>query len=220
MKKVMLFTLVTVIGLMSMTTPVAPISFKVDATKSTFKWTAKKVTGSHWGYIKFTDGTILVDKGVLVGGTFNVDMTTMDCQDLQGEYAGKLMGHLKSDDFFGVEKFPKSTLVIKKTTAKGNSQYDVVADLTIKGITKEINFPANVTVTGQSITAQANFNINRTQFDIKYGSGSFFSNLGDKAINDEFGVEINISGAADAIANAATKKAAKKTTKKAAKSSK
>ncbi len=217
MNKVFLFSLVTVIGLMSMTTPVAPVTFKLDAAKSTFKWTGKKVTGSHWGYIKFTDGALTVEKGNLVGGSFNVDMTTMDVQDIKAEQGGgKLLGHLKSDDFFGVEKFTKSTLVVKKTTAKGNSQYDVVADLTIKGITKEITFPAAVTIAGQNITAKANFDVNRTQFDIKYGSGSFFDNLGDKAISDTFNVDINLVAVADAPVAAPAKKVAKKASKKAA----
>jgi polyisoprenoid-binding protein YceI len=216
MKKVFLFSLVTVIGLMSMTTPVAPVTFKLDAAKSTFKWTGKKVTGSHWGYIKFTDGSLAVEKGNLVGGSFNVDMTSMDCQDLKADQgAGKLIGHLKADDFFGVEKFPNAKLMIKKTTAKGAGQYDIVADLTIKSVTKEITFPAAVTIAGQNITAKANFDVTRTQFDIKYGSGSFFENLGDKAISDNFNVDINLVAVADAPVAAPAKKAAKKASKKA-----
>jgi polyisoprenoid-binding protein YceI len=204
MKKFFLFAFVAIIGLMSTTKP-APVTFTVDATKSTFKWTGKKVTGSHWGYIKFSNGSLSVDNGVLKGGSFTVDMNSMDCQDLQGEYAGKLLGHLKADDFFGTDKFPTSTLAIKSATAKGNNAYDVVADLTIKGVTKEITFPATVAIAGNSATATANFMVNRTQFGIKYGSGSFFDNLGDKAINDDFAVEVNLVANAPVAAVAAPK---------------
>ena len=183
-------------------------TFTVDVAKSTFKWTGKKVSGSHWGYIKFSNGVITAENGTLKGGSFNVDMNSMDCQDTQGEWGAKLVGHLKADDFFGTEKFPTSTLVIKSATAKGNNMYDVVADLTIKGITKEIKFPATMNVAGGQLTATADFNVNRTDFGIRYGSGSFFSNLGDKTINDDFNVSINLvaNGAAPATAPESEKK--------------
>lgn len=187
----------------------APTPYKVDASKSTFKWTGKKVTGSHWGYVKFSDGTLNLEKGLLTGGAFNVDMTSIDCQDLQGGGAQKLVGHLKSDDFFGVDKFNKATLTIKTATSKGNNQYDIVADLTIKGVTNEVTFPATIAANGSVVTANATFNVNRTKYGIRYGSGSFFDNLGDKAINDEFTVEVNLTANAEA-APAATKKTTKK----------
>jgi polyisoprenoid-binding protein YceI len=220
MKKLFFFALLAVVGFMSFTKP-APTPFVVDAAKSTFKWTGKKVTGSHWGYIKFSAGTINVEKGALVGGTFTVDMNSIDCQDLQpGKGQEKLVGHLKADDFFGTATFPTSTLTIKSATAQGSNLYDVKADLTIKGITSEITFPATVSIAGGALTAAAKFNIDRTKFGIKYGSGSFFENLGDKAINNEFEVEINVvaNGQAAAAAPAAKKKAAMKVnkTKKAA----
>jgi polyisoprenoid-binding protein YceI len=202
MKKVLVLSVFALIGLMSMTKP-GPTSFKLDATKSTFKWTGKKVTGSHWGYVKFSDGSLSVEKGVLKGGSFNVDMNTLDCQDLDAASGGgKLVGHLKADDFFGTEKFPKATLVIKSTTAKGNNMYDVKADLTIKGSTNEVNFPATVTIAGNTATAVASFTVDRTKFGIKYGSGSFFDNLGDKAIDNNFTVDVNLVAMTDAPAAA------------------
>ena len=191
----------------------APTPYKVDASKSTFKWTGKKVTGSHWGYVKFSDGTLNLEKGALVGGAFNVDMTSIDCQDLQGGGAQKLVGHLKSDDFFGVDKFNKATLTIKTATAKGDNQYDVVADLTIKGMTNEVTFPATVTVNGSDVTATASFSVNRTKFGIRYGSGSFFDNLGDKAINDNFEVEVNLAAKGEAAPAPAKKSKSKKSKK-------
>ncbi len=221
MKKVFLFATCAALFLMSFTTSPKPTVYNVDATKSTFKWTGKKVTGSHWGYVKFSKGQLITNGNNITGGTFTVDMTTMDVQDIQGEYAGKLLGHLKSDDFFGVEKHAASTLVIKKATVKQGTTYDVVADLTIKGITSEVTFPATITKDATTLTAQAAFKINRTKYDIKYRSGSFFSDLGDKAISDDFEVEVNIAATAAAAPAPAAKKVAKKsnTKKKAAASS-
>jgi polyisoprenoid-binding protein YceI len=173
-----------------------PKPFKVDVAKSTFQWTGKKVTGSHWGYVKIADGTFELEKGKVVGGMFNIDMTTIDCQDLKGGGADKLIGHFKSDDFFSVEKFPKATLKIKTVTANTSAanNFDVVADLTIKGISKEISFPATIAFDAKTkmVSAKADFNVNRTSYDIKYGSGSFFQGLGDKMIEDNFNVKVNL----------------------------
>lgn len=168
----------------------------VDTKASTFKWHAKKVTGEHMGTVNVAGGTFTLEKGAIVGGTVEMDMTTIVSTDMQGEYKGKLEGHLKSEDFFSVEKFSKSTLVIKKVEAiKGNKtaeNYMVTADLTIKGITKEIKFPAIIAVKGNSVTASADFMIDRTLWDIRYGSKSFFEGIGDKAIDNEFNVKVRI----------------------------
>ncbi len=168
----------------------------VDTKASTFKWHAKKVTGEHFGTVNFSGGTINIEKGVLTGGTIEMDMTSIVVTDLQGEYKGKLEGHLKSDDFFSVEKNNKSTLVIKNVEAiKGNKtaeNYMVTADLTIKGITKEIKFPAIIVVKGNSVTANADFMIDRTLWDIRYGSKSFFEGIGDKAIDNEFNIKVRV----------------------------
>lgn len=217
MKKILLFVCGAALFLMSFTPAPKPTVYNVDATKSTFKWTGKKVTGSHWGYVKFSNGQVTTEGDNIVGGTFTVDMTSMDVQDIKGEYAGKLLGHLKSDDFFGVDKFGTSTLTIKKATAKGNNSYDIVADLTIKGITSEVTFPATITKDAKSLTAQAAFKVNRTKYDIKYRSGSFFSDLGDKAISDDFEVEVNLAAVAAAPAPTVKKTAKKSNTKKNAK---
>jgi polyisoprenoid-binding protein YceI len=171
-------------------------TLKVDAKASTFKWNAKKVTGEHSGTMNIASGNIIVDKGIVTGGTVIVDMTSIDVTDLQGEYKGKLEGHLKSEDFFFVEKNTTSTLVIKKVVAiKGSKtaeNYTVTADLTIKGITKEIVFPAILVVKGNTATANADFMIDRTLFDIKYGSKSFIEGIGDKAIDNDFNVKVRI----------------------------
>jgi polyisoprenoid-binding protein YceI len=155
---------------------------KVDASASTINWVGKKVTGQHEGTVNLKDGALVFAGKKLTGGTFTVDMTSLTSTDLSGEYQGKLNGHLKSEDFFGTEKFPTSTLVFKTVTAKTTDVYTVTADLLIKGKTNPVTF--DIAVNGN--TASTKFKVDRTKYDIKYGSGSFFDNLGDKAISDEF----------------------------------
>lgn len=161
---------------------------KIDVKKSTINWVGKKVTGEHTGTINFKDGLLIFKNDKLKGGNFTVDMPTISCTDLSGEWKQKLDGHLKSDDFFGVEKFSTSTLVFKKIGTKGNGVYTVTADLTIKGITNPIVF--DITIKGN--TASTNLKIDRTKYGIKYGSGSFFDNLGDKTIYDDFELTVNL----------------------------
>jgi polyisoprenoid-binding protein YceI len=155
---------------------------KLDASKSTIKWVGKKVTGQHNGTVDFKDGALVLQGNKLVGGT----LTSLTSTDLQGEYQGKLNGHLKSEDFFGTEKYPTATLVIKKIGAKSANVYTAVADLTIKGITNPVTF--DMTVNGN--TATTAFKVDRTKYDIKYNSASIFSAIGDKAISDDFELAI------------------------------
>jgi len=169
---------------------------KVDPAKSTLKWHAEKVTGKHDGTVKVLGGTIALDGTNIVSGTVDVDMTSLDDVDMQGEYHDKLVGHLKSDDFFGVATFPKAILTIKKVVPIANKtgaeNFTVTADLTIKGITKEISFPAIIVVNKTEVVANADFNINRVNYGIKYGSKSIFESIGDKAINDEFNIKVRV----------------------------
>ena len=160
---------------------------KVNVTKSTINWVGKKVTGEHKGTIKFKEGSLTFAKSKLTGGNFVVDATTIDVTDLTGEYKEKLLGHLKSDDFFGTDKFKTSTLTFKKVADKGKGVYTVTGDLTIKGVTSPITFDLTVAANKATTTLK----INRTKYGIKYGSGSFFDNLGDKAISDDF--ELNVA---------------------------
>ncbi|MNS62500.1 hypothetical protein D3C72_955650 [compost metagenome] len=176
--KTIALALVVVLSTLSVTAQTK----KVDASKSTINWVGKKVTGQHSGTVNFKDGALVFKGKKLAGGTFTVDMPSLTATDLTGEYQGKLNGHLKSDDFFGTEKFPTSTLIFKKIAAKGKDVYTVTADLTIKGKTNPVTF--DITVAGN--TATTALKVDRTKYDIKYGSGSFFDNLGDKAISDEF----------------------------------
>ena len=159
---------------------------KIDATASTIEWVGIKVTGQHNGTVNFKDGALVFKGAKLKGGSFTVNMTSLTATDLSGEYQGKLNGHLKADDFFGTDKFPTATLVFKKIGAKSANVYTVTADLTIKGITKPVTF--DITVNGN--TATTAFNVDRTKYDIKYNSKSFFESIGDKAIYDEFELKV------------------------------
>ena len=168
-------------------------TYKVDAAKSTLVWNGKKVTGEHTGNIKVKDGAFVVDGNKVTGGEFTFDMASMTCTDLtDAGYNVKLMGHLKGDDFFSTAKHPTSTFKITKVTPKGGDQYDVTGNMTIKGITNAITFPATVKMTPAGITADGKATIDRTKFDIRYGSKSFFESIGDKAINDDFTVEMKL----------------------------
>jgi len=156
--------------------------------KSSVVWKGYKVTGSHTGTIALESGSLLFSEEKLVGGSFSIDMTTINSTDLEGEYKGKLEGHLKSDDFFGVEKNPTATLVFKKVKATGKNSYNVTGDLTIKGITKQVTF--NFSVYGSK--AIATLKVDRTKYGVKYGSTSFFDGLKDKAIYDEFDLVVDL----------------------------
>ena len=160
----------------------------VDVTNSTVTWKGYKVTGQHDGTILLKEGVLSFESNKLVGGKFVIDMTTITNSDLSGGMKGKLEGHLKSDDFFGVEKHPTATLVIKKAESHGN-HYTVTGDLTIKNITNQITFDMTV----ENNKASAALKIDRSKFDVRYGSPSFFNDLQDKAIYDEFDINVNLS---------------------------
>lgn len=160
---------------------------KVDVTKSKLLWLAKKVGGQHSGDIKLKDGALVFNGSKLVGGNFTVDMKTINTTDLDGEWKGKLDGHLKADDFFGVEANPTATLVFKSIGTKSKDNYIVNADLTIKGKTAPIKFDLAVI----KDVANAKLMIDRTKYDIKYGSKNFGA-LADKAIDDEFELSVSL----------------------------
>ena len=165
---------------------------KVNVTASTLEWTGRKVTGKHNGTVNLKEGNLQIKDGFLLGGSFVIDMTTIKCTDLDGEYAGKLEGHLKADDFFGVATYPSATIVITQANAKGDGMYEVKANLTIKGVTKPISFNTQVTQEGKKYKATSNITIDRTQFNVKYGSGKFYEDLGDTTIYDEFDLKVTL----------------------------
>jgi polyisoprenoid-binding protein YceI len=153
---------------------------KVESSKVV--WKGYKVTGSHEGFISIKSGQLTFNDGTLTGGDFVIDMSSIINTDLEGEYKGKLEGHLKSDDFFGVEKFPTASLVFTQVKSVSKNSYEVTGDITIKGKTESISF--DLSVYGNK--ANASLKIDRSKFDVRYGSTSFFDGLKDKAIYDEF----------------------------------
>lgn len=174
--------LAVVIGSTAFTTPT---SEKKEIKESTITWKGKKILGSHTGTINLKSGYIELDGDSLIGGEFVVDMTTIVCEDLEGDMKGKLEGHLKSDDFFGVANHPTATLTIKNATKSGNT-YNVTGNLTIKGVTEPITFDLEMGESG----ARTSVKIDRTKYGIRYGSGDFFDSLGDNTISNKFELDV------------------------------
>ena len=160
----------------------------VDVKTSSIKWKAEKVMGSHEGEISLKSGELIYEDENLVGGNFIMDMNSLICTDLSGNSKGKLEGHLKSEDFFSVETFATAGLVITNVQKVNSKKHTITADLTIKGITKSITFESNA----EENKFAARIQIDRTQFDVKYGSGSFFDGLGDNMINDKFELTVSL----------------------------
>ncbi|MBW8685720.1 YceI family protein [Chitinophaga rhizophila] len=167
------------------------IAFQIDSKNSKLVWTARKVTGTHTGTIAISSGTLNVESNSLKSGSFKLDtrsITVTDIKDAEGN--AKLTGHLKGDDFFAVEKYPSADFLITGIKPHSTNQYEVTGTLTIKGITNNIAFPATVTMDKSKLTAQAKVSVDRTKYDIKYRSKHYFENLGDKAIYDDFDLDI------------------------------
>ena len=130
---------------------------------------------------------------MISAGSFVIDMKTIICEDLtDAGYNKKLIGHLSSDDFFGIAKFPESTMTIKTVAPISGDDYKIIADLTIKGITQPVAFTAKVTKDGPQISASGVITVNRTLYGIKYGSASLFQGIADKAIEDNFTLTFSI----------------------------
>ncbi len=193
-KQVLVFALTVVaIGFSAFKGEEKESTLSVNVAESKVVWLGKKVTGEHTGTIEIGQGDLEFANDKLVGGSFEIDMKSMKNTDIENdEYNQKLVDHLKSDDFFGVEKFPKSTFVIKNVEQKSNTRYHVSGDITIKGITKSIEFSVELTMVDSKAVASTSITIDRSEFDIRYGSGSFFDNLGDKMIYDDFTLDITI----------------------------
>src|SRR6478672_11175709 len=168
--------------------------YKVDTEKSKIEWVGRKVTGQHAGELKLSSGSLNFEGKNFKGGSFVMDMKSITVTDLQGEMNGKLLGHLKSDDFFATEKFETSKFVVTSITPAGAGKVNVKGNLTIKGVTKPLSFPAAISVKENNVVvAVANgVKVDRTLYDIRYGSKSFFESIGDKAIDNDFELNINL----------------------------
>ena len=190
MKTIKLFG-VLVLAL-SLTTAAFAGSQKVDAAKSSVKWLGKKVTGQHTGTISVKEGSLDVANGKVTGGKVVIDMQSIVDTDLtDAAFNAKLVGHLKSDDFFAVATYPTSELVITKVESNGANQ-TFSGNLTIKGITNPVSFTATSSKDGASTVYKGVLTIDRSKYNVKYGSKSFFDNLGDKVIYDEFTLDFSL----------------------------
>ena len=164
--------------------------------ESKLEWVGKKVTGQHNGTVDISKGDIYIDDGKLTGGNFEINFASIKVLDLQDAgMNAKLTEHLKSEDFFSAEKFPSgkfeiSTISPLKSGTQNN--YMISGNLTIKGISKPISFPAEVTINGDALSARADIKIDRTLWDVKFRSGKFYENLGDKLISDEIELKLDL----------------------------
>lgn len=191
MKKLILLTAVSILTGFNVQ---CQETFKISPEKSTIEWLGEKVTGAHSGYINLQNAFFIFEDEKFVGGEFNIDMNSIKCTDIENRtYASKLEEHLKNPDFFNCSKYPTSNFKISNIIFDGTS-YMITGNITIKEITQEITFPAKFENDGDIFHANATLKIDRTKHDIKYGSGSFFDDLGDRMIYDEFTLKIHLQG--------------------------
>ena len=176
----------------SLSTAVSAETKKVDVSKSVVNWEGKKLTGAHNGTMNIKEGNLEYTNGKVTGGKIVIDMESMKNLDLTDAGSnGKLVGHLKSDDFFSVATHPTSQLVITKVASNGNS-HTFTGDLTIKGITKAVTFPATSSKEGANSVYEGKLTVDRSKYDVRFGSKSFFNDIGDKAIDDNFTLDFSL----------------------------
>lgn len=191
MEKMILSTVVSILSLFSIQ---AQEQHQISLEKSTVEWIGEKVTGSHSGFINLKSAFFLFEDNKLVGGEFEIDMNSIKCTDIESpEYAAKLEKHLKNNDFFATDKYPISSFKITHVIFDGTA-YMITGNMTIRDIPQEITFPAQFHSHGNTFHADASLKIDRTKHDIKYGSGSFFDDLGNRMIYDEFTLKIHLEG--------------------------
>lgn len=169
-------------------------ALKVNVSNSSVNWKGFKPSGEHYGTISISEGAIKLEEGNLVGGSFSFDMNSIKDSDMaaDNEYNAKLVGHLKSTDFFDVEKFPIAKFEITSVNEE-EGKLTISGNLTIKEATKNITIPASLITTNDTTTLKSEvFTIDRTDFDVRYGSKKFFDNLKDKFINDEFEMSFEV----------------------------
>lgn len=185
MKRTLLFISIT--GLFFISAG-AQEKYTAVAEKTTLAWTGEKVTGQHSGTIKLKSGWLTLKDNKIVAGEFNIDMTTLK----DSESNERLEGHLKSGDFFDVANFPVSTLVIKESTPFDKGIGVAKGTLTIKGVTNPVEIKTTMQKKDDGVWFFTNIDVDRTKYNVRYGSGSFFDNLGDKTIYDDFRLKVSL----------------------------
>ena len=178
---------------------VAQRAYNAVKDASVVNWKGFKPTGEHYGTLKLKNGYFSVEDGYIQGGEFQLDMNSIENLDIpaDSEYNAKLVGHLKNDDFFGVDKYPTATFKISKVTIKNGKSY-VEGDLTIKDKTNPVAFEAEVEIKeGVVVMKTETFKIDRSKWDIKFKSNSFFSDLGDNFIYDDIEISLEVKAKMD-----------------------
>ena len=165
-------------------------SLTANQTQCLIRWYGEELTGkTHFGNLSFKEGQIELQDGLIIGGTFVVNMTSLSVEDLSGGAKARLEGHLRSDDFFSVDKYPEATLnITQKAKVEGDVQ-KLYGELTIKGIKHPVDFTI---ILGDKKTAIANLTFDRSKYNVRFRSGSFFENLGDKLILDDIRMEVSL----------------------------
>lgn len=172
-------------------------TYKVDTRQSVLEWYGEKLTGKHHGTIMLSAGEIKIESGNF-SGSFEFDMTTIQDKDMEdANTRGKLESHLKSQDFFDVEKYPKSKFVLTSVTPipepkRGEATHTVNGLLTIKNKTNPISFDANINIQDNKASCIGSAVVDRSKFDVRYGSKTFFTDIGDKMIYDEFTLKFKV----------------------------
>jgi polyisoprenoid-binding protein YceI len=167
--------------------------FKADPAKSLINWTGKKITGTHTGTIQLAGGNLEMEDDKIVGGSFDIDINSILITDIEDpDTNAQFAGHLFSDDFFAIDKFPTAHFIINNVTPLNGNISKVDGLLTIKGITHAVSFDAKVDVQGNTVSAVGEIIVDRTKYGIKYGSGNFFKGLGDNLIYNDFKLDLNL----------------------------
>jgi polyisoprenoid-binding protein YceI len=170
-------------------------TYLLDTKKSKIEWVGKGVGKQHNGTIDISTGNIMVDTKQITGIYAMIDMKTIKCTDIKDEgFNKKLVDHLKNEDFFNIQKYPTATFKMTKATRlevpEGQINYTISGNLTMRGITKPIEFPALVTFSKNKVTAKADITFDRTQWGITFNSGNYYKEIKDKMIEDNISLKI------------------------------
>jgi polyisoprenoid-binding protein YceI len=171
--------------------------FKIQQVSSTVNWTGKKVLGLHTGSINIANGFIEISDHNIVGGEIEIDMTSIVITDIEDKKTNQdFLAHLLNDDFFSVNKFKMAKLVINSSSKIENNKSKIEGTLTIKDITLPVSFIATIEVFTNTLHSLGELVIDRTMYNIRYGSGKFLENLGDNLIYDDFVLQFKLIGQA------------------------
>lgn len=174
------------------------VEFRVDTTSSVIEWQGEKPTGTHTGTIHIAEGTFHANDSIVESGTFIIDMGSITVTDLEGDQKMNLENHLKGTvegkegDFFNINEYPDARFEVTGIT-ENNGQTMLQGNLTMKGETKNVEFPVNINRNGDQLELTSEtFTIDRTKWNVNFGSRSVFDSLGDNFINDEIELTIKV----------------------------